>query len=407
MRRISDPLLFGLCLTATLLGLFVIFDAGYARTLAKDGGILPHEFMMQIFFLVVSVPLGFFLGGIRPDRWERAARPLWIVTVLSLAAVLVVGVSQNGARRWLGVGQASLQPAEFAKLTAILYLAACLRGRKAWEEVRRPWRDMPTWLDNVAVPKLVRWWPFLTVLLAAALIEVEPDLGTAAVLATTAFLLFIPGRVSKGSLALGVASAALLATFLVYKEPYRIQRFLDHPHRWERDVADDGGYQTTQSEQGMADGGVAGVGIGRGRAKYFLPATTTDFIGATIGEETGLWGSLGVLTLLGAITARLYVLATKAPSEYGRLVLYGICAWFGIQTCTNFMMANGFLPAIGIPLPFFSSGGSSLLALWAAVGVAQAACLAPAPARESVARAPRKRRVVKTRKAAPRVARAR
>ena len=132
----------------------------------------------------------------------------------------------------------------------------------------------------------------------------------------------------------------------------------------------------------MADGGVAGVGIGRGRAKYFLPATTTDFILATIAEETGLWGSLGVLALLGAITGRLVWLARKARSEFGGLVLYGIAAWFGIQTCTNFMMANGFLPAIGIPLPFFSSGGSSLLSLWAAVGVAQASCIAPVVARE-------------------------
>ena len=405
MRRISDPLLFGLCLTATLLGLFVVFDAGYARALAKDGGMIPREFLMQCFWLVLSVPLGFALGGIRPNRWERAAKPLWIATLIALAAVLVVGVSQNGARRWLGVGPASLQPAEFAKLTAILFLAACLKGRTAWAEVRKPWRDFPTFMDNVALPKLARWWPFFTILIAAGLIEVEPDLGTAAVLASTTFLLLLPGRVSRSSLVIGVAGVALLATFLVYKEPYRIQRFLDHPHRWERGVADDGGYQTTQSEQGIADGGIAGVGVGRGRAKYFLPATTTDFIAATIGEETGLWGSLGVLTLLGAIVARLYVLAGKAPTEYGRLVLYGICAWFGIQTCTNFMMANGTLPAIGIPLPFFSSGGSSLLALWAAVGVAQSACLAPSPER---VRVPRARRVRRSRRGAPsRVARAR
>ena len=255
MRRISDPLLFGLCLTATLLGLLVVFDAGYARALAKDGGMVPREFMMQALFMAVSVPLGFFLGGIRPNRWERAARPIWVATLTTLGAVLVVGVSQNGARRWLGVGQASLQPAEFAKLAAILYLAACLRGRKSWQEVRKPWRDGPTWLDNVAVPKFVRWWPFATVLLAAALIEVEPDLGTAAILATTAFLIFLPGRVSKGSLVIGVVGVAFLGTFLVCKEPYRIQRFLDHPHRWESGVADDGGYQTTQSEQGIADGG--------------------------------------------------------------------------------------------------------------------------------------------------------
>ena len=395
MKRISDPLLFGLCLCATLLGLFTVFDAGYARSLAKDGGMIPHEFTMQVVFLSLAVPLGLVLGGVRLEKWERASRPLWLATILALAAVMVVGVAQNGARRWLGVGQFSLQPAEFAKLAAILYLAACLKGRKSWAEVRRPARDVPTWLDNVAVPKIARWFPFLTVLLGASLIEVEPDLGTAALLVATGFLLLLPGRVSGGSLLLGVAGVALAGTFLVYRQPYRIERFLNHSHRWEVGVADDAGYQTTQSEQGMADGGLTGVGIGRGRAKSFLPATTTDFILATVAEEAGLVGSLGVLALLGAITARLYVLARRAPTEYGSLVLYGICAWFGVQTCTNFMMANGFLPAIGIPLPFFSSGGSSLLALWAAVGVAQAASLAPsmAPARKRRAVAQRMARV--------------
>lgn len=396
MRRISDPLLFGLCLTASLLGLFVVLDAGYARSLAGEGGALPREFTMQAFFLLVSVPLGFFLGGIRPGWWERAAKPLWLATVVALAAVMVIGVSQNGAKRWLGVGQASLQPAEFAKLAAIVYLAACLAGRKTWEEVRKPHRDKITYLDNVAVPKLRRAWPFVTVCLAAGLINAEPDLGTAAVVLATGFLMLVVGRVSMRSLGAIVAVGAVALFGLVRATPYRFERFLNHPHRWERGVADDGGYQTTQSEQGMADGGVTGVGIGRGRAKYFLPATTTDFILATVGEEAGLVGVVGVLALLGAITARLYVLAGKATTEFGRLTLYGICAWFGVQTCTNAMMANGFLPAIGIPFPFFSSGGSSLLALWAAVGVAQSALLAPGPARE------RSRRV-----SAPRVARAR
>ncbi len=378
MRRISDPLLFGLCLVATLLGLFVVFDAGYARSLAKDGGVVPREFAMQVLFLVLSVPLGFFVGGFRLDRLEGRAKPLWYATLVALAAVMVVGVSQNGARRWLGHGFAQIQPAEFAKLTAVLYLAACLAGRKGWAEVRKPFRDGPTWLDNVAVPKLTRLWPFFTVLVAAGLIEIEPDLGTAAILVATAFLMFVPGRVTFKSLLVGSLLSVLAVVTIVERQPYRVERIVNHVHRWEKGVSDDAGYQTTQSEQGMADGGVTGVGIGRGRAKYFLPATTTDFIAATIGEEAGLVGSLGVLALLGAITARLFVLGRKAPTEFGRLTLYGICAWFGVQTCTNFMMANGFLPAIGIPLPFFSSGGSSLLALWAAVGVAQAACLAPA-----------------------------
>ena len=395
MRRISDPLLFGLCLIATLLGLFFVFDAGYARSLAGGGGTIPKEFTMQIVFILIAVPLGLFLGGVRPEKWEKAARPLWYLTILSLIAVEVVGASQNGAKRWLGAGPVMVQPAEFAKLTVVLYLAACLASRKLWSEVVKPAKDFPTWLDRIAVPKLVRCWPMMTVLVAALLIEIEPDLGTAAVLLATAFLMFIPGRVTGKSLLVGAVLGTMVMFVIVQKQPYRMERITNHVHRWDIGVSDDAGYQTTQSEQGMADGGVMGVGIGRGRAKYFLPATTTDFIAATIAEEAGLVGSLGVLALLGAITFRLFALARRAPTEYGRLVLYGICAWFGIQTCTNFMMANGFLPAIGIPLPFFSSGGSSLISLWAAVGVAQAACLMPAPVIEKVKAKVRPRRAVR------------
>lgn len=383
MRRISDPLLFGLCLIATFCGLFAVFDAGYARSISSDKGVIPMEFQMQVVFTVVSIPLAFVLSGIRPEKWQRAAKPLWVATLVALAAVLVIGVAQNGARRWLGVGRFSLQPAEFAKLTGIVFFAACLAGREAWEKVRKPYGKRPgDWLDNVAVPKIKRIFPFLTVLVAAVLIEKEPDMGTAAVLVVTICLMFLPGRVSRTSLACVVALLGIGGLGMVAGQGYRIDRIRTHLQRWDKDVVDGTGYQTTQSEQGQADGGVTGVGIGRGRAKSFLPATTTDFIGATIGEETGLIGSLAVLGLLAAITARLAWLAGKAKSEFGALVLYGIAAWFGVQTCTNFMMANGFLPAIGIPLPFFSSGGSSLLALWAAVGVAQSALLPPLPKRE-------------------------
>ena len=394
MRRISDPLLFGLCLVASLLGLFFVFDAGYARSLAGGGDMIPREFMMQGIFLLVSVPLGFFLGGVRPDAWRRAARPLWYATLAALVAVEVVGASQNGAKRWLGAGPMMVQPAEFAKLTGVLYLAACLASRKVWSEVVRPSRNFPDWLDRVLIPKGIRLWPFATVLVAAYLIESEPDLGTAALLVATAFLLLLPGRVTLKSILVGVVLGALAVGVIVQKQPYRMERITSHLQRWEPGVSDDAGYQTTQSEQGMADGGVTGVGIGRGRAKSFLPATTTDFIMATPAEEAGLVGALGILALLGAVTARLFSLARRAPTPFGSLVLYGICAWFGIQTCTNMMMANGFLPAIGIPLPFFSSGGSSLISLWIAVGVAQAACLAPLPRPEGVARPVRARRGV-------------
>jgi len=138
---------------------------------------------------------------------------------------------------------------------------------------------------------------------------------------------------------------------------------------------DDLGYQTVQSEAGMAAGNLVGVGIGAGRAKHVMPAATTDFIMATISEETGLLGSFVVLGVIGIVVSRLWTLSLKATDKFSSLVLGGTAAWIGVQSTVNVMMANGFFPAIGIPLPFVSSGGSSLVALWAALGLCQA--LAP------------------------------
>jgi cell division protein FtsW len=156
-----------------------------------------------------------------------------------------------------------------------------------------------------------------------------------------------------------------------------MDRILNHGQRWEDANRDDVGYQTVQSETAMANAGPFGTGIGVGRAKHMLPAATTDFVLATVAEETGLIGSLVILALLAALAWRLLQLAHRTRGSYGKLVLLGIALWIGVQSSINVMMANGTLPAIGIPLPFISSGGSSLLALMAAMGIAQSVVAHP------------------------------
>jgi cell division protein FtsW len=203
------------------------------------------------------------------------------------------------------------------------------------------------------------------------MIEREPDLGTAAVILAIAAVMLFLGGVSKRSLVVGVLIGALGVFFLVTLEPYRVERILHHSERWNVGMVDDLGYQTTQSETAMAGGGFWGVGIGSGRAKHMLPAATTDFILATIGEETGLLGALGVLAMLGVLAWRLMHLGMRLSDRFGQLVLFGTAAWLGVQSSVNVMMANGTLPAIGIPLPLISSGGSSLIAIWGCLGICQ------------------------------------
>lgn len=381
--RIYDPVLFWLALVATALGVFFIFDAGFVRSLADGKGTIPKEFISQLFFLAPSA-IALYVGtAMTPSFLQKSSKIVWIVSLLLLLAVEFVGVSMNGAKRWIGHGSFNIQPAEFAKLATVIYLAGVFATRKAWPTKFPRFRNRTLWVDNVVFPKLARCMPMLWVLLAVLLIEKEPDLGTGAVVAATAFAMCWAGGVTKKTLAVGLLLGGVGVLGLIKSQPYRLERIQNHTSRWSPDNVDDATFQTDQAELHIADGGVLGVGIGNGHVKHILPATTTDFIMATIGEETGLLGSLVVLSVIGGIVWRLLWQARRATQRFQMLVLYGVASWFGIQACVNVMMANAFLPAIGIPLPFISSGGSSLVALWLAIGVCQSA-VAPEPVKEEV-----------------------
>jgi len=369
--RLSDPWLFAFALIASGIGLLFIFDAGYARSLSESRGWIPSEFRTQLLWLPVAVVAAVSCACVRPSVWKLSAKGLWLVNLALLIAVRVDGKVLNGAKRWIGIGKFGIEPSEFAKIAVILYLASVFADRKAWPKKIPPRKDLIHAIETVWWQKLSRAIPALLVLIAVALIEMQPDLGTAAVVAATAFAMFFPGGVSAKSLWIVVGIAVFGSWLLVLKEPYRLERITHHTQRWSRENIDEMGYQTAQSELAQADGGLLGVGIGGGRVKHILPATTTDFIMATIGEETGLWGVLVVLASLGAVVYRVLQLALRTTDRFSMLVLFGVGAWLGIQTCVNVMMANAFLPAIGIPLPFISSGGSSLISLWIAVGICQ------------------------------------
>lgn len=381
--RIYDGPLLMLASLATLVGLVFIFDAGYARSLLLGNGAIPREFRTQLMFAPVALIAAAVASRVPAESWRKFSKLLWLVTLLALAAPMLpgIGIERNGAHRWIGLGPVEVQPAEFAKLAAIVYLAGVFAGRPRWPSRTPRFRNRVQYFDSVVVPKFMRILPGLWVLLAVVLIEMEPDLGTAAVVAVTAFAMFVAGGASRKTLLVGGLLAVLGVTALVMQQPYRIDRINVHRDRWSAKNLDDTAYQTVQSEMAMATGGVVGVGIGAGRAKHVLPAATTDFVTATVFEEFGLLGALAVLGLIGAFVMRLLTLAQRAATPFGSLVLVGVAAWIGIQSCVNIMMANGLLPAIGIPLPFVSSGGSSLVALWLAVGICQS-MLAPQVAKE-------------------------
>ena len=283
------------------------------------------------------------------------AIPIYVITLVLLVVVLIPGIGAeiNGSRRWIVIpGIGTVQPAEFAKLAAVLYLAHWLdrRGRA----VRS--------FSNGLVP---------FALLAAPgffLIAAEPDLGTAGVYAVVAVSIFFMAGANLlylGAIAAGVLASAWLMITATSYQLARIQTFID-PFR---DPLGSG-YNTIQALLALGLGGLTGLGLGESRQKFlYLPAPSTDFIFAIIGEEWGLVGTLTVVALFVVIAFQGYRIAIHAPDTFSGLVACGITTWLVVQACINMMVVTALLPVTGIPLPFISAGGSALTINLAAVGI--------------------------------------
>jgi cell division protein FtsW len=284
-----------------------------------------------------------------------AALPAFLVTMALLVIVLIpgIGTSAFGSRRWLFLpGLGGFQPAELAKLAICLYLAHWLDRRGT--EARGLW--------NGLVPFLVLVGPgFL-------LIAMEPDLGTAGVYVAAALAVFF--MAGANLLYLGAIGASVLgaAYLMVTSTPYQLQRlegFLD-PFRDPLHT----GYNAVQALLALGLGGITGAGLGASRQKYlYLPAPSTDFIFAIIGEEWGLIGTLTVLLLFVVVAYQGYRIAIKAPDTFSGLLAAGITTWLVAQACINMMVVTALLPVTGIPLPFLSYGGSALIINLVAVGI--------------------------------------
>jgi cell division protein FtsW len=286
--------------------------------------------------------------------WRRIAVPLLVTTGGLLLAVLVRGVGSvsGGSARWIGLGMLRVQPSEIAKLAAVIFVADLIARRT---------KGSGEPIDVVR--------PVVIVLVALAILIVrQPDLGTAAVVVTVgAVLLYAGGVPAKKVAVLATTFAALGAIFLAV-EPYgraRISGFLDpFAH------STTSGYQVVQSLVTLGSGHLLGTGLGGSPAAWgFLPNASTDFIYSIIGNNFGLVGSLGVLTgfvLLGWLGVRI---ASRATDRFARLAAIGITTWIVVQALINIGGVIGIVPETGIPLPFLSSGGSSLVVLLAAMGI--------------------------------------
>ena len=342
-----DYWLFGATVALLFVGVILVFDASYAR--AAQMRFTGHDSWFFVKRQLLFATLGMF-GLIAAMHfnlsfYRKIAKLTMVISIISLIAVFITGVGDDagGASRWIGVGPFKVQPSEIAKLAVILYLADVLARQK--NRIRYLWRGILRHL--------------LWVGLIALLILKEPDMGTAIVLVGAAFAMFFAAGALKRHLLVLGGLLACGGGLLILFEPYRLARikaFID-PMRYYYGT----GYQIAHGLMALATGGIYGVGLVEGREKFYLPAAHTDYIFATVAEEAGLIGGLILLLLFGIFTYRGFQIARECKSPYGALLATGVTSVIALQTVINIGVVTSLIPATGVPLPFISYGGSSLV----------------------------------------------
>jgi cell division protein FtsW len=315
----------------------------------------PWSIMIKDLVWVI-LGLGCFVVALRMDyhRWRKVTPVILVVSMICLVIVLApgIGASSGGASRWIGVGQIRFQPSEVMKLALALFGADLLCRRI---EARAP-------LKQVAAPLL------LVTGVAALLVVAQPDLGTAMVLMVIVLALFFAAGVPGKVMAKGLGVMTLGVTILAFAMPYRRARLLSFINPGSK--ASGAGYQVVQSLIGLGSGHLFGLGLGNSREKWgLLPNPHTDFIFSIIGEELGLIGVVVVLGLLGVFAMKGLRAAQEAPDLYGNLLGVALVAWISAEAILNVGAVVGVLPVTGIPLPFISFGGSSLVITMIAAGI--------------------------------------
>ena len=287
-------------------------------------------------------------------RWRRLSPVLLVGTFGLLLVVLVpgLGVHAMGSSRWIGFGQLRVQPSELMKLALVLF-GADLLVRRADRGGSHRTMTGPLLLVSGA---------------AAVLVLLQPDMGTAAVLVCIALGLLFASGVPLKPVAKVLGGLVLLGLMVALFSPYRRARIFSFLNPSAHSSGS--GYQVVQSLIGLGSGHLFGLGLGSGREKWgYLPNAHTDFIFSVIGEELGLVGAVAVLALLGCLAWFGLRAAARAPDRFGGLLAVAVVTWVMAETLINVGAVIGLLPVTGIPLPFISFGGSSLVITMAAVGI--------------------------------------
>ena len=352
-RRVDRGVLFSFLLLL-LTGLVVLYAASYYN--AQDKGNALSEVTSQLTGIGAGALL--MLAVLHVD-YRRLSHPAVVAALVGLSLVLLalvaipgVGRMLNGSRRWLRLGPVSFQPSELAKYAMILFLARALSA---------PGRDVRRFFTGLVPLFIVPGVMFLLILL-------QPNLSTAgSILIVAAVMVLMAGARWLHMGLIGAAGAAL-GTFYALSEDYRRARLMSFRDPFA--YLTNEGYQLSQSLMAFGSGGLFGMGLGKGRQKYaFLPYPESDFIFAVVGEDLGFLGCVLVLAMFAAFVLFGLRVAMRCQDRFGSLLAGGITAMIGVQCVLNVAVVIGLMPTTGLPLPFFSAGGTSISIIMGAVGL--------------------------------------
>lgn len=336
-------------------GLVMIASAGviYSQTRFNDQYFF---FKRQLFFGVApGLAILYFFSRFDYHRLKRIAAPVFLAALIFLVLVFVPGIGTKvyGASRWIQLGPISFQPSEMAKLAMILYLA--------------------TWLESRGRQKLRDFFegflPFLAILgVMGFLIIKQPNTGTLGIIVLTSIAMYFASG-ARISYILGMILSGVVGLGVLIKiAPYRMNRFMVFMNH---ELDPQGiGYQINQALLAIGSGGIFGLGLGHSRGKFnYLPEPVNDSIFAIISEELGLIGAGTLIVLFVVLAFRGFNVAKEAGDNFGKLVAVGLTSWIVLQAFVNIAAITGLIPLTGIPLPFISYGGTSLVFLLAGVGI--------------------------------------
>lgn len=348
-----DFILFFLTIGMVGFGIVMIYSASFTVSY-WDMGDAWYFTRKQLIAAVIGLILMLIFTNISFDFYKKHFLALLVISLALLILVLIpgIGITLNNATSWIGIGPLTFQPSELAKLGLIIYLAALISKKK----------------ESITDFKMGLLPCLIVTGIVFLLIALQPDYGTALILlAAAAIIIIVGGARLKHIFYLGMICIVILPV-IVLSAGYTVTRFTSFLNPWNDPY--DSGYQLIQSLIALGNGGISGTGFGQGIQKFFyLPYSQSDFIFSVIGEELGFIGVISFILVFLFIISRIILISLRSKEKFDKLVGIGIASLFAIQAFINIGGATGTIPITGVPLPFISAGGSSIIVSMISIGI--------------------------------------